>query len=64
MAKNRIEQRRRELNISKDEICKAVGICLKSYYLYIGGKPIPSDKLVRFADILECSTDYLLGIKE
>lgn len=57
-----IEQRRKELGISRKEICDFVGICKKSYYLYaISNKPIPSDKLILFSKILNCSTDYLLG---
>lgn len=42
-----------------------VGICRKTYYLYTAqDKAIPSDKLVKLAEILKCSTDYLLGIKK
>lgn len=42
-----------------------VGICLKTYHLYTSvGKPIPSDKLIRFSEVLNCSVDYLLGKKE
>lgn len=60
-----IEQRRKELNISKKEVRDYVGICPKTYYLYtVANKPIPSDKLIKIAEILKCSTDYLLGIKK
>jgi hypothetical protein len=38
-------------------------MCRKSYYLYIKGKPIPSNKLSKLADVLNCSTDYLLEKK-
>lgn len=58
-----IEQRRKELKLSQRHVCEYVGICPKSYYLYaVAEKPIPSDKLVLFAEVLDCSTDYLLGL--
>lgn len=63
MNNSRIEQRRRELGISRKEIYAEVSICAKTYYSYINGKIIPSDKLLRLSDILKCSTDYLLGRK-
>lgn len=59
-----IEKRRKELGITKEELFDYVGICRKSYYLYtVQGKPIPSDKLIKLSEILKCSTDYLLGIR-
>ena len=58
-----IEKRRKELHLSQAELCAKVGICRTSYHLYVfKGKPIPSDKLIRLAQALDCSTDYLLGI--
>ncbi len=60
-----IEQRRKELNLSREDICNFVGICPKTYYLYtVAKKPIPSNRLIRFSEILQCSVDYLLGIKK
>lgn len=60
---NRIEERRNELNISINEICKQVGISRKTYYLYSKVyKPIPSDKLLLLSKCLKCSVDYLLGV--
>lgn len=62
---NRIEQRRKELNLTKQEVCKHAKICSKSYYLYANvGRPIPSDKLLLLAECLQCSTDYILGISK
>lgn len=58
-----LEHRRKKLKISQRAVCEYAGICLKSYYLYAKkGKPIPSDVLIKFSEILKCSTDYLLGI--
>ncbi len=63
--KSVIEERRKELKIHIEELLDYVGVCRKTYYLYaVRGKPIPSDKLVKLAEILKCSTDYLLGIKK
>ena len=65
MEKSIIECRRKELNISRENICNELGICLKTYYFYaIRQKPIPSDKLIALARILDCSVDYLLGLKK
>jgi transcriptional regulator with XRE-family HTH domain len=61
---SRIEQRRREQGISRKEIYAKLGICAKTYYCYINGKCIPSDKLIKLANVLNCSTDYLLERKD
>lgn len=59
-----LEQRRKELKLSQRVVCEYAGICLKSYYWYIKReRPIPSDVLIKFSEILNCSTDYLLGLK-
>ena len=58
----RIEQRRKELNIRRTDIYEFVGISAKTYYLYtVANKPIPSDKLIKLSQILKSTTDYLLG---
>ncbi len=57
-----LEQRRKDLKLSQRVVCEYAGICVKSYYLYKKGKPIPSDVLIKFSEILNCSTDYLLGL--
>ena len=44
MNSSRIEQRRRELGISRKEVYARLGICAKTYYGYINGKNIPSHK--------------------
>lgn len=63
--KSPIEKRRKELKIKIKDLINYVGICRKTYYLYTTKrKSIPSDKLVKLAEILRCSTDYLLGIKK
>lgn len=63
--KSLIEKRRKELKIKIKDLLNYVEICRKTYYLYTAkGKSIPSDTLVKLAEILNCSTDYLLGIKK
>ena len=60
---HRIELRRLALGITQDELVKRVGIAKKSYYNYTHGRSIPSDVLVKIANALHCSAEYLLGIK-
>lgn len=60
---NNIEKIRKKLNISINDLCKSVGICRKTYYLYtVKNKPIPSDKLIMLSECLNCSIDDLLGL--
>ena len=61
----RIEKRRQELNMSQADVYRAVGVCRRTYELYTKhNTPIPSDKLLRFSEILNCTLDYLFGKKE
>lgn len=60
---SRLEQRRRDVGITRKEIYAKLGISEKTYYNYINGKPIPSDKLIKLSQLLKCSTDYLLEQK-
>ena len=47
-----------------DEVCKEVGICRKTYYNYANGsRQIPENNIIALAKLFECTTDYLLGIK-
>ena len=60
-----IEKARKALGLKQSEVCRGVGITPKCYNLYtVHGKPIPSDKLIKFSKILRCSVDYLLGLEE
>lgn len=64
MLGERIEQRRKELGMSQADVYRAVGICRRTYELYIkSNKPIPSDKLLKFSEVLNCTLDYLFGKK-
>lgn len=61
---NRLKALKQERRLKISEICEAVGISSRSYCKYQSGEwSIPSDTLCRFAEYFECSTDYILGIK-
>ena len=46
------------------ELCRRIGVTRMSVYAWIGAKKMPSAKsLAMIADVLETSTDYLLGRK-
>lgn len=61
---NRIEDGRWDKRMSKERISRELGITSKTYRGYVGGKPIPSDVLLKMCDIFGCSTDYLLGLTD
>ncbi|MDO4356540.1 MAG: helix-turn-helix transcriptional regulator [Clostridia bacterium] len=60
--RDNIEAERGRKQFSKERISRELGITSKTYNNYVQGKPIPSDVLVRMAQLFECSTDYLLGM--
>lgn len=60
----RIEAERKRCGYSQEALSREIGITSRTYRNYIAGTPIPSDKLIRMADVLKCSTDYLLGLTE
>ena len=48
--------------IARDRFCKAVGVSYDTFKGWQSGKSeIPAKKLIKMAEILNCSTDYLLG---
>ena len=51
--------------MTQADVYRAVGICRKTYEMYTKqNTPIPSDKLLKFSDALNCTLDYLFGKKE
>lgn len=57
-----IEAERARLGLSKEEFANELGIATKTYYNWINGtNPIPSDYLVKMADMCGTKIDYLLG---
>ena len=59
-----IEAERGRKQMSKEGLSRVLGITSRTYWNYISGGPIPSDKLIAMATLFNCSTDYLLGLTE
>ena len=59
-----IEAERGRLQMTKGEMCEALGVTLKTYNSYIRDGMIPSDVLEKLHDITGKSVDYLLGLRE
>lgn len=62
--RNNIEAERGRLCMTKESMCKELGITLKTYNRYINGAAIPSSKLEKLRAMTGCSIDYLLGIND
>lgn len=62
MKGNRIAQRRKQLNISQEELGYLIGVSQNQISKYEDGKNSPSARrLEMLADVLLTSTDWLLG---
>jgi len=59
-----IEAERGRSQMSKEALSRELGITSRTYWNYLAGGPIPSDKLLHMARLFGCSTDYLLGLTE
>lgn len=59
---NRLKERRKELNFTQETLSKALNINRVTYQGYETDKHKPDiETLVKLADILHTSTDFLLG---
>ena len=60
--KNRLRLLRKSHQLSRKEVCEIVGLkSEKSLYNYEHfNSAIPSDKLIEFAKLYQCSIDYIL----
>ena len=58
-----IEAERGRIQMTKGQMCTALGITLKTYNGYIRGSMIPSTVLEDLHKITGRSIDYLLGIQ-
>lgn len=57
----RLNETRKSQNITAQKMADSLQIALRSYRMYESGNRFPSlEMLVKIADILEVSTDYLL----
>ena len=58
-----IEAERGRLQMTKEALSAELGITSKTYLSYVrGDTPIPSDVLLKMAQLFRCGTDYLLGL--
>ena len=63
--KNNIEAERARLQLSMEALSTQLEISPKTYSSYVRGlTPIPSDTLLKMAEIFQCSVDYLLGLRD
>lgn len=61
MFNKRLREMRMTRNLTQQNMADAIGVALRSYQCYETGTRTPSfDLLVRIADVLDVSTDYLL----
>ncbi len=61
MFSKRLNETRKNKGFTAQKMADQLGLALRSYQFYEGGKRSPSlDTLVKIADILNVSTDYLL----
>lgn len=63
MMRSNIEAERARKKWTQAQISKLLGISPKTYANYIRGTAIPSDVLVKMANLFNCSTDYLLDVQ-
>lgn len=62
MAFKNIEAERARNGMTKEVFAEKIGVATKTYYNWLNGvNPIPSTALIKMADILNVSIDYLLG---
>lgn len=57
-----IEAERGRLQMTKSQMCDALGVTLKTYNSYIRGAMIPSTVLEGLREMTGRSIDYLLGL--
>lgn len=60
----RIEAERKREGMSLEELAHMVGVTKQSYLNWKNGAKVPAVKLAEIAKVLNCSTDYLLGLTE
>lgn len=64
LIRENIEAERGRKQMSKEALSRELNITSRTYWNYLAGGPIPSDKLIHMAKLFECSTDYLLGLTD
>lgn len=62
MFNKRLREIRMKRGLTQQKLADSIGVALRSYQCYETGSRNPSlELLVQIADVLEVSTDYLLG---
>lgn len=64
MPRKNIEAERGRLQMTKGQMCDALGVTLKTYNGYIRGGPVPSTILEKLRTMTGKSIDYLLGLTQ
>jgi transcriptional regulator with XRE-family HTH domain len=64
MPRVNIEAERARLQMTKEQMCAALGITGKTYNGYIRGGPVPSPVLEKLREMTGKSIDYLLGLTQ
>lgn len=59
-----IESERWRLQMTKADMCRYLGVTLKTYNSYISDGMIPSDILEKLRTLTGKSIDYLLGLRD
>lgn len=60
--KDILKKKRKEKNLTQEEIAKLLHISRGAYAQYEVGKNTPTTEVVlKLAELYDCSTDYLLG---
>lgn len=62
MKRVNIEAERGRLQMTKTDMCNALGVTLKTYNGYIRGTMIPSTVLEQLREMTGHTIDYLLGL--
>ncbi len=62
MIRSNIEAERGRMQMTKGDMCKSLGVTLKTYNGYIRGSTIPSGVLEQLRSMTGKSIDYLLGL--
>ena len=62
MFNNRLREVRMSKGLTQEKLSEIVGVGLRNYQYYEQGKHVPSfDVLIKLADVLNVSIDYLVG---
>lgn len=60
--KDRLAQLKNKHGLTNNDLASIVGVGSRTISYYINGEARPDfEKLMKFADYFQCSTDYLLG---